>query len=1165
MKTMNISAELLDDYRKMSTAVPRKKMKILSEESALYSIGDDGNLYLLYKNVKDGIGWENRNISESPAKLFGFGSVQVITFDVRKYSEAYGVLFAAECDGAVRIFSGIGTDPGTFVWSELTPEKNLMEESQVTQLYLSVTGAEEMMVCDLKSQDRVSRWTIELKNGTVQWKRLELPADFAMTETSLPGRAEKSKVSGIYTLGNLAGEKQLLYTPLYNRFNREIPPLPIRFSMEKQADDIAVFQEGEDKGTHLFACGDGGLYLYPSEIQADLCKPVLLLESDQFQNVTCLSAYRAQGEMVISGIGKAGNLFFCRTEAENWKEPSAWSEVQTEGCRMQYVECSWDGNAETEYAFGVSGDGKCLLKMERSKETGIWNTGAVHIPDLKQKADKIPSFVTEVHITDDEPAYSEQSLLVSAANPCQVYINGIYYELGLKPKEVPCDETGTMRIVEEAAGLYGTELMFEIEGIRNSICPSKDPMQRLFQLNTADKLKKAKVDGVPLADEGCTEAQLEAVAGALRLIGESGSVDKLWEGNTLFTREAVGERRSLSGIKPEEVSGNQALLQLSFCGGSLTGIAKSGQGTYKTMCLEGVGVYAIDMSVTDMEDTLDVIYTSASRFFDILYSLGSKIVNVCISCVKDVWQFTVQVGKTIYAFVMDTAEKLIAGISKIFESIKTGVEKLIRYLRYIFAWDDIKRTAEALEKSVLNGFDMMESQIGETQGKLHEAAELLTSLLDKWAEIEHSDVTGESLEKRSGKEVSLDVRQNYLMDYGKENITQCDIKNSKAGDLPDEEFNELKQLVDNIIGFADTEGVIIGSFLDRARSELMDSEKLKNMNFGDICRKLLVLITDTAVYTMENILFSVLELVKIMIRWLKKILSAPVHIPILSDILEDVFGISEKSVLQISCLVISAAAVPALKICGGGNLIREEVLQYIEQTPADRVRRLQASSDGELPVSKVAADAFGALHIICGIVNVFETLVTVKTQMQKPKVGGEDTPASGIDVFEVAAGVLGVVDGCAYITASFIYQPCDLKKDNWIYIYKSIFTSVKYAGLIGKLGNKFADSFTFLKVLGSDRVKTVCEMCNLTGALVLVTANIFYMSMGTDGRNKKEKELLYLDCSSLIADNLRIALDNVIPYADSQPLVKAVLVGTRVFFSVSYSGLQIAVGSDAVS
>ena len=57
-KKVTVSAELMDDYKRMSIAMPEKKMRVCSGERTMYSIGNDGNLYLLLENRKEHKGWE---------------------------------------------------------------------------------------------------------------------------------------------------------------------------------------------------------------------------------------------------------------------------------------------------------------------------------------------------------------------------------------------------------------------------------------------------------------------------------------------------------------------------------------------------------------------------------------------------------------------------------------------------------------------------------------------------------------------------------------------------------------------------------------------------------------------------------------------------------------------------------------------------------------------------------------------------------------------------------------------------------------------------------------------------------------------------------------------------------------------------------------------------
>ncbi len=281
MNSIMVSAELMDEYRRMSSASPGKKMRICTGTKELYSIGDDGNLYLLTENVKEHKGWERINLTENLGKSLKCASLEVITFEVRKQGQETVAVFAAKCDGKNALFYSRSPEPGAFVWNRISADEPQIANEDVAALYLPILEKGNLIVCDLKAKNRIRRWLIEVKEQKGNWTKLELPADFAITEQTLSGRARgKSKVTGLYTLGNLAGEAQLLYSPLYHRFNRDVPPSSLRFALDKPANAIAVWQNGDY--TDLFACGEGSLYVYPAELQKDSCRPILLAESEEF-------------------------------------------------------------------------------------------------------------------------------------------------------------------------------------------------------------------------------------------------------------------------------------------------------------------------------------------------------------------------------------------------------------------------------------------------------------------------------------------------------------------------------------------------------------------------------------------------------------------------------------------------------------------------------------------------------------------------------------------------------------------------------------------------------------------------------------------------------------------------------------------------------------------
>ena len=1151
-----ISSELIDDYRRMSVAMPEKKMHVETGEKALYSIGYDGNLHLLYENIKEHKGWESVNLTEVLGSKYGLSDYEVTTFDVRRNEMKKVIVLAVRCGKKYQIFYGESNQKVCMEWKRL-PTTEQLEQAEVDAIYLSVFDKYHCVICDWKVNDRITRYFVNPEDA--EWRRHELPADFEKTTGAILGRTASDKVDGIYTLGKLYGETQLLYTPLYNRFNKEIPPLSIRFQTEKMTGAMAVLADEEKKYSHLFVCGALGLYVYPAMEQKDLCRPRLLIHSEQFDKMSSLCVYQTDAEIVVTGVGSAGNLFSCRASVEQWLTPEAWRKETIIEKGILYAESIWDINQQKEIIFGVSRDGKEYEMLERSELTGLWSRGNVRIPDSGKPARKIPSYVTRVNS-------SQKQVEISASRTCCVYINEQYYRLGTDPQVISCDETGTLRIVEEANEIYATEITARAGENCKSICPSKDAIQRLFELDSPEKWKSARVNGEPLIGEECDTRQLEAIAQALDMVGKHEATKGLLEGQIRnHTLQSV-RRKNLENVTLQEETQSAGFMQIRFSYGKLMGIAE--QKNSRLLALPGNAACVLEADAVS-GDIWDVIYISAAEFFEIISKLGREILDVTLSCVKNVWNFTVCIGKKIYTFIMDTLEKVAAGLMKLLEYIKVGVKKIVDYLKYLFDWNDIKKVAKALEGAVNSGFDIFEQEIVQCQVRTHELAEMLTAALDKWAGIEHYDVTKGSLEGRTESAVSLDVRQSYLIDYAKNNIECGVVSTNCMENISTSELSEFQQHIENIFHFMQTEKVIMDDLIVKIKMELLDENKLKSMSFGEIGKKLLAILANASVYTLENIVFSLLEAVKILLRQIQRLLMTPIHIPVISDILKEIFGIEEKSILELGCLILSVAVVPFIKISGKTEMLQDEVLAYIEN-PRRSVKLCNEASG--VPISKAKKNAFAVLHIVCGIANLCETGTALKMHLQSPRVYPEGAPETGNSMIEIADAALSVIDGGCYMAAFLIYQPCELESKNWIRIYNISFSVLKYGGLACKISNKLSDSLISLfarlgtewenisrRFLKSDYLKKVGEYCNAIGAGCLIVGSIFYMTLGTDGKSKEEKELLYLDCSSLIGDNIRIILDNVIPYIE-QPQARAVCIGLRAGFSVAYSGLQIAEG-----
>lgn len=62
----------------------------------------------------------------------------------------------------------------------------------------------------------------------------------------------------------------------------------------------------------------------------------------------------------------------------------------------------------------------------------------------------------------------------------------------------------------------------------------------------------------------------------------------------------------------------------------------------------------------------------------------------------DAWHFITKIASKVYRAVLDTVEAIVGALEWVFNAINTTIEKLIAFVKFLFEWDDIRRTKEVL-------------------------------------------------------------------------------------------------------------------------------------------------------------------------------------------------------------------------------------------------------------------------------------------------------------------------------------------------------------------------------------------------------------------------------------------------------------------------------------
>jgi hypothetical protein len=77
------------------------------------------------------------------------------------------------------------------------------------------------------------------------------------------------------------------------------------------------------------------------------------------------------------------------------------------------------------------------------------------------------------------------------------------------------------------------------------------------------------------------------------------------------------------------------------------------------------------------------------------------VVQLIKDAAEDVWHFVVTIGEAVFHAVLDTVEAVVAAATWIYNQIKIVVEDVIKFLEFLFGWQDILVTDKVLKNVFL--------------------------------------------------------------------------------------------------------------------------------------------------------------------------------------------------------------------------------------------------------------------------------------------------------------------------------------------------------------------------------------------------------------------------------------------------------------------------------
>jgi hypothetical protein len=925
---INVESELMKNQKHAKVMAPDKKFAVLQSaegDSLFFSIGDgDGLLYLTREGSHLRAGWDKISVVDSLTKKHDGGTAK--TFEVSQDADSgmIDLAVAFTVGKADLLYISQGHSNSDFDWAKGVEWTNVAFDGPATQVPVQIadiyhlqlpsqTEAQdtECFVVDLtKSSDPLGfydRYYIT-PSASQKWNPHTLPSDMTVKQSNL-GKSAKGLVHpGVYTLGKDAGGPVLEFRALHG-FYKEEPPTVARLVVPNGATAIATALDG-DGNTNLFVAGNNSIYLFPPDNLFDEVSGQCIIQNAMLTGVQLLHAQSGTETTSIWGVTDGGKVFHVQCALGNEASPAAWSYPVPLFQNVQTISPFLNRTLNQSVIFGYT-QNQQLIQITQDPTSAQWRQRNILLPPTAV-ADMVEytSFTTHIKITDDNTVPIPNSkVAITASTRVGVYLNDEFQVLSDVPVNATTDVTGSLTIVQETQTLSAVAYHVTAQSAANDVNPMDQVMGKVGDVQDGPHLENVKVtnpDGSQhyLLPEKMPDRANKAAATAAAL-KQFALAAKTMRPNS-SDKHTSRSRKSSAGA-PVRVFG------VSYTGGSCqfhegdAAIARFGVHFKSPAATTDPSLWLSD------ESTFELFWEDAWDWF---MSIVHEVTEWFAHVAEDVWHFFVQLGTTIYKVVVDCVSAVVRAVQFVFHKIEVFFEDLIKWLGFIFEWQDILRTHKVAKRILLLYAQYALNRVGKLETDVVGVCTGLEAEINSWAGITGTSETVGSYQARSSTVKGHDSPgSNWALHHAKSNLASA---TSKVSSHPlmlrspgpvlaggDDIYTQLKELIDSVLSdFKDAITEIKTNIIDPI-SGLTATQIIKSLS--GIVGKLVVKIA-------KDLILGVLKIAKDVVGGLLDILTTELQIPILTPIYAWLTKTKENpkgdalTFLDLGCLI---AAIPA--------------------------------------------------------------------------------------------------------------------------------------------------------------------------------------------------------------------------------------------------------------
>ncbi|KIJ50138.1 hypothetical protein M422DRAFT_245944 [Sphaerobolus stellatus SS14] len=881
-------SELMKNQKHADVMAPDSVFQVLQAttgDALFFSIGTDNVFYITREQRETTTGWTRVDLSSVLSSQYGGAAITAKSFSVAQnaQTQAFDIVLVVTVSNSDYLHYSLGNSADPSAWAagiswtaarfdaagKTQPSPMTIADIMLLQFSSDVSVVTECCFVDIirtpgDPLKLLDRYYI-LPGAFPQWYTHTLAVDLSAGSVSnCLGIRTGDFVGGIYTVGSISSTQEVLFTPQYNYFNKNVAPTPASLPVPSGASAIASALNGNGV-SNLFVVGSNGLYVFTPDNQHGKAS-VQVISTVVFAGTLALSAATFNSTTAVWGVNAQGDLYHTSCPAGSAGSPSAWSSPTPLLSGVDNFAFYLNLNQSNNVLFAHT-SGQQLVQLMQDPVSTIYTQRNILLPATAiDDMLEYNSYTSTVTILGDNgvPA-PNTAVTLTSTSMVPVYVDNVYHVLSpMVPVNVTCDATGILTVVQETQSLSavcfrvtlasGTSIFVDVN-------PMSKAIQRLSSIQSGTDLGNVQVT----AADGSTHSLVPSTASA---------DDK--------NNAATAIQQLVQAVNSLPADGSTVGSQVTSMVVMSKVVAK------QNVALSALSVSGINLNPGDI--------------FGWVNQEWNNVTNFVVQKAGEAWQFICAIAGEVYTAAIDCIGAVAGAIKFVFDKLQVAFDDLVAYLGFLFNWSDIVRTHKVI-KNVVNFYVQRAiNSISSLEVTITNAFTNLEAQINSFGGLPDPGQTMQSQSTLAQSSGFNSPQATWALHQTKSNMDSA----SSSYTPPGASASGLAQIGQSELATFQAMGGQISALMGN----------LFNLTPTQIVKQLLAIFTDVLLNSAENLILSALNIFQTLVSDLAAALNAPINIPVISSVYKSVAG-DDLSFMDLICLVGAIPATIGYKVVTG--------------------------------------------------------------------------------------------------------------------------------------------------------------------------------------------------------------------------------------------------------